>query len=550
MATIQVNRSASDIESSANEKHVKGDVSPPHDLSTKESLQRRSQDDGTTIELKLDVDALAPEFALSQFLENLVDGHDYSGIVDHDERGRRKFMSPFTWTMARKILVLSGAYVAAMLAAYSAGAYALAASYLRPKWHLGDVGFNCGITIFVTAFAFAPVLLAPFSETYGRYWVFVASGVVFLLGTLGCALTDSFAGMLVSRLIVGVGASVFATVTGGVVSDLFRKEDRNTPMALFSLAIFAGTGIGPLVSGQVVDRLGWRWIFYLQLIAVGATTLTVTLFFKETRGNVILQRKCNALNKLNSETLVSGRHIRFRPQVEERKISPGVIWGNFIFPLRLLVTESVVFWFSAWLSFGWAILYMQFSTIGITFRSVYNFSNAEVGTVYVAVILGTVAATILAIVQDPLARRFWPSRMATAEGRLILPCIQSILLPAGLFWFGWTAKPEVTWLSPTVAIGACTLGIFSIYLAVFNYLADVYGPYASSALATQSMCRNLLAGVFPLFANNMIKNLSFHGAGSLLGGISLLLTVIPWILTIYGEKIRARSPFAGKLVES
>lgn len=42
-------------------------------------------------------------------------------------------------------------------------------------------------------------------------------------------------------------------------------------------------------------------------------------------------------------------------------------------------------------------------------------------------------------------------------------------------------------------------GIFSIYLAVFNYLADSYHRYASSALAAQSFSRNMLAGAFPLY---------------------------------------------------
>ncbi|KAH7310679.1 major facilitator superfamily domain-containing protein, partial [Stachybotrys elegans] len=455
--------------------------------------------------------------------------------------------SPFSWNMTRKIVVLSCAFTAASMAAYSAGAYALGASQLRPRWGLTDVEFNCGITIFAAAFAVAPVALAPFSETYGRYWVYVASGVVFFLGTAGCAFADSFAAMLVSRLIAGVGASVSATITGGVIGDLFRKEQRNTPMALFSFAIFGGTGLGTLLSGLVVDRLGWRWIFHLQLIAVGSTTLAIALFFQETRSNVILQRKCKALNRLNRGTRVSGRPVQFRSEIEVHKISPRVIWGNFVFPLKLLVTESIVFWFSAWVSFAWSILYMQFSSIGITFRTAYHFDNSQVGMVYVAVIVGGAAAAAVAIIQDSLARRFWPSRMATPEGRLLLPCIQSVFLPIGLLWFGWTARSTILWISPAVAIASSTMAIFSIYLAVFNYLADSYGPYASSALAAQSMCRNLLSSIFPLFTHAMFANLGFHGAGSLLGGISLLLTAIPWILTLYGEKIRSRSPFAGKL---
>lgn len=62
------------------------------------------------------------------------------------------------------------------------------------------------------------------------------------------------------------------------------------------------------------------------------------------------------------------------------------------------------------------------------------------------------------------------------------------MMPAGLFWFGWTSFPSIPWIVPSLAVGCATMGIFSIYLAVFNYLADTYHRYASSALAAQSCC--------------------------------------------------------------
>ena len=65
-------------------------------------------------------------------------------------------------------------------------------------------------------------------------------------------------------------------------------------------------------------------------------------------------------------------------------------------------------------------------------------------------------------------------------------------MPIGLFMFGWTSGPGVPWIVPTIAVGIATIGIFTIYLSVFNYLADTYHRYASSALAAQSFCRNIL----------------------------------------------------------
>ena len=516
--------------------------------------------DPGVITQNLRIEALDPSFSLHELLQS----HDINFTLSPESHQIDiKYRSPFSWTVWKKTGVLCGAFIAALLAAYSAGAYALASEPLRAKWQVTSAEYNVGITLFVAGFGFAPMIMAPVSEAHGRYWVFVGAGAVFFLGTLGCAITSSYAGMLISRLVTGSGASIFATLVGGVVSDLFHKEDRNTPMALYTMSIMIGTGLGPLVSGVVADALGWKWIFWLQLIAIGLTTLSIFFFFDETRSNVLLNRKCASLNQLYAETRLcttkeceqSVRHprpIRLHFQAEQKdvpRINLAYIGRSFAFPLKLLVTEPVVFWFSAWVSFAWAILYMQFSSIGLTFRDVYRFTNTEVGAVYTAVVAGSTLSTAISIVQDPILRRLWPHRMATPEGRLHSACIQSVLLPAGLFWFGWTARRSISWAVPATAVGACTMGIFSIYLAVFNYLADTYHRYASSALAAQSMCRNLLAGIFPLVTDIMLRNLTYAGAGSLLGGIGVLLTGIPWLLSLFGQTIRARSSFARELLE-
>ncbi|KAK4962433.1 hypothetical protein LTR10_000059 [Elasticomyces elasticus] len=483
----------------------------------------------------------------------------YPGIAMHS--------SPLSWSMERKILVLATPFMAALLAAYSAGAYGMAAPALQLQWHLSSVVVNVGITLFVLGFAFAPIILALISELYGRYWVFLGAGVVSLLGTLGCAFTDSLAGMLVSRFVTGCGASVFATLTGGVVGDLFRKEDRNTPMALYSLAIIMGTGVGPLVSGVVAEHMTWRWVFYLQAILISLTTIGLGLTFQETRANVLLERNCRALNvhlarsehhdpqtqptASNSIECQYKRQescrVRFRVPALEQSSLAAIIWRSFKFPLRLLFTESIVFWFSAWVSFAWAILYMQFASISLVYRSIYSFDSTQVGGVYAAVVVGSILGAAMSIAQDYTCRRYWPAASTRPQSRLYLACVATLLLPAGLFMFGFTSRASTHWIVPTTAIGMFIAGIFVIYLAVFNYLVDAYGAYASSALAAQSMCRNLLAGVFPLFTKAMFERLGYQGAGCLLGGVGLVLCLVPWMLCLYGDAIRRRSVLVQKM---
>lgn len=112
--------------------------------------------------------------------------------------------------------------------------------------------------------------------------------------------------------------------------------------------------------------------------------------------------------------------------------------------------------------------------------------------------------------------------------------------------------------------------MYLTYLTAFSYLADAYAlcpsfplfhnprrqlthppslsrPDASSALSAMSFVRNCVGAVFPLFTQSMYDRLGIQGATGLTAGLGTLLSVTPFILFIYGAKLRARSPFAKEL---
>lgn len=154
----------------------------------------------------------------------------------------------------------------------------------------------------------------------------------------------------------------------------------------------------------------------------------------------------------------------------------------------MLFTEPVVFFFSLWVSFSWAVLYLQFGSVPLIFRTNHNFTTEQTGAVFTSMCVGVILISVISIYQDRVAARFG-FKSAAAEGRLYFVCVESVLLPIGMFWFGWTSFPSVPWIVPAMAVGCSTMGIFSIYLATFNYLADTYHRYASSAIAAQSCCK-------------------------------------------------------------
>lgn len=358
-------------------------------------------------------------------------------------------------------------------------------------------------------FAVAPMVLAPFSEINGRRPVFIASGILFVICQLCTGFTQTYAGMLVVRFLVGVGGSTFSTMVGGVVSDIYHAHDRNTPMALFSGFALFGTGGGPLVSGFIAQNLSWRWIFYLQTIMNAVMVALICFIFKETRGSVLLSKKAKALNEwydareaagcygfnvLDSEkpgTAISQR-IRWKVKSDEERASLKTMIGVSLYrPFHLLFTEPVVFWFSLWVAFSWAVLYLTLAAIPLVFQNNHGFSLQQANAVFAAMCVGALIASALSIYQEKLARKHG-KLVNTPEGRLYFACVESACMPIGLFMFGWTSAPGIHWIVPTIAVAIATIGIFTIYLSVFNYLADTYHRYASSALAAQSFCRNML----------------------------------------------------------
>lgn len=477
----------------------------------------------------------------------------------------RDYDNPFEWARSRKNIMTWLSCSVNITAAYSAGSYASPAGILTQKWGVSRVVYNLGITIFTCGFGIAPMVLAPFSEINGRRPVFIATGLLFVICQLSCALTQSFGGMLAARFFLGCGGSTFSTMVGGILADIWETSERNTAMTLFTGATLFGTGLGPLVSGFVAQNVDWRWVFYLQIITSGTLVALVTIFFKETRGSILLSRKAKKLNRWYQQLEDAGcigmeatspkgdvrcQRIRWKVKSDEDRVSLGrMIAVSLYRPVHLLFTEPVVFWFSLWISFSWAVLYLQFGALPLVYEKNHGFDLQQTGAIFSAICIGGIISTPLSIYQEKWAVRHNPEKFGSSpEGRLYFTAFESALMPIGLFWFGWTCYPSIHWIVPTIAVTVQTIGIFSIYLAVFNYTADVYHVYASSALAASGLCRNLLGGSFPLVTEQMFTGMGFQAASSLLGGIGAVLTLVPWVLIFFGPRIRARSKIASQIM--
>lgn len=130
------------------------------------------------------------------------------------------------------------------------------------------------------------------------------------------------------------------------------------------------------------------------------------------------------------------------------------------------------------------------------------------------------------------------------ESRLYGAMFGAVWLPIGLFLYSFTQYGYLPWIAPTISLAPIAAGIFFIFEATYSYTSDCYGETSSSAIAGQGLVRNTLGGVAPLFASQFFHNVGSQYAGLILALIATLLTFIPFVMFLYGPKLRARSSLA------
>ncbi|KZF22902.1 MFS general substrate transporter [Xylona heveae TC161] len=481
--------------------------------------------------------------AQTQNLETAQHGEKGVEVLNWD--GPNDPDNPFNWSRKYKWLLTITTCFISILTGLPAGSYGAGDAGMEAKFHISQQHFPWlfwATTSWNIGAATFPLLFVPLTENSGRMPGYFISYIVFLIFLFPSAFAQNFATMIVTRLIGGGASSVSINIVGGTISDIWKgPKERSIPMSIFGMTSVIGIALGPFIGGAIQRNLDWRWIYYIQIIFDGGCLPIFWFILKETRGDVILARKAKKLRKS------TGRNIYAKAELTRDSI-PKMLKISFTRPTKMLFTEWVVFSFTIWVSFAWGILFLFSQSISQTFSTNYGFSVFQTSMIQLAISFGAIVGTIINPLQDRLylssARRNkeTPGR-PIPEARLYFSVPGSLLFTAGLFWYGWSSYPHVPWPVPALGIGCVGLGIYSIYLAVVNYLADAYEKYAASALSAASLGRNTFGAFLPLASPALYTNVGFQWGSSLLGFIGLVLSLAPVLLFFKGEEIRQRSPF-------
>lgn len=126
---------------------------------------------------------------------------------------------------------------------------------------------------------YAAVLLVGgrLGDRFGPKNLYVTGLVVFILASLWCGLSDSAVVLISARLVQGLGAGVLTPQTLATVTRVFPAERRGVAIGAWGATAGAAMLVGPLAGGALLDGLGWRWIFFVN-IPVGVAGLALAVW--------------------------------------------------------------------------------------------------------------------------------------------------------------------------------------------------------------------------------------------------------------------------------
>ncbi|KAJ7173520.1 MFS polyamine transporter [Mycena filopes] len=474
-------------------------------------------------------------------LEKAAPIEDEIHYVDFGENDTR---NPFLFPQSKKWGITFLASFSTVLAAYGSSAYSTGLPSMIRDLNCTEFQATVGFIVYALGFAVVPLVTSSFSEEFGRQPLYIGSAVGFTLMFLPIALAKNIQTVIVARFLQGSFGSTWATMVGGTLADIWKPQERGLPMAIFSAAALGGTGLGPVVSGwiEMNPKLEWRWIEWIQMIICGAYCVFVPLVMRETRSTILLMRMAKRIRK------EKGGDTRYRARVEDERPSMStLVYISCTRPIMLLFTEPVVFFFSLWIGFLWGVLFCLIRSIPGVFQSLHHFNVGQEGSVFASMIIGTILGFLTNYYQEHLYHKHFERR--GPEARLIMACAAAVVLPISMFMYAWCSFPSIHWIALVIALTMYIWATFVVYLAVFSYLADCrlidgsrsYGTFASSALAGQSLFRNIMATIFPLFTQQMFEALGYRWANTIFALVATVMAPIPFVLFFYGPAIRARS---------
>ena len=121
------------------------------------------------------------------------------------------------------------------------------------------------VTGYLIAYTVAMPLAGRLSDVRGRVRMFQAALVLFSIGSALVAIAPDFSWIVSARVLQAIGGGATVPIGLAMAVGAVSPEKRGVALGLVAASAEAGSVLGPLYGGAIIEWIGWRWIFWLDI---------------------------------------------------------------------------------------------------------------------------------------------------------------------------------------------------------------------------------------------------------------------------------------------
>ncbi|KAA1250081.1 MFS transporter [Mycobacterium simiae] len=142
---------------------------------------------------------------------------------------------------------------------------AIANPTIMAALHTGYATVVWVTSVYLLGYAVVLLVAGRLGDRFGPKNLYLIGLAVFTAASMWCGLSSSAAMLISARLVQGVGAGLLTPQTLSTISRIFPAARRGAAASMWGATAGVASLVGPLVGGALVDRLGWEWIFFVNV---------------------------------------------------------------------------------------------------------------------------------------------------------------------------------------------------------------------------------------------------------------------------------------------
>ncbi|KAI0166548.1 major facilitator superfamily transporter [Xylariaceae sp. FL1272] len=440
-------------------------------------------------------------------------------------------VAPFTvFTLLQKRGIVFLTALAGVFSPLSSFIFYPAITPIATDLHVSVGLVNLAITTYMIVSGVIPAVLGNAADKLGRRPIYIFALSIYFVANIGLAVQNSYAALLVLRMIQSAGSSGTISLGYGIISDISTPSERGSYVGIFSLGPNVAPPLGPVIGGVLSAKLGWRSIFWFLVIFGGLRLLTVIAILPETARSIVGNGSLPAtgIHRTLLHVCLSGQETAnlSSPSSKNERLPS---FPNPLACLEILLEGDIFI-----LQICYGIFYTTYcciqASLSSLFMEVYGIQELQGGLIYIPFGLGCLGSVYiwgkvldLEYAKTAKSRGYdtekvrnqshdeFPIEIARLRSMFYLVAATTV----GMVAYGWTVQARV----------------LPIIMAFGTLITDLNPDRSSTAAASANIVRCLLAAAGTAALQPIIDGVGPGWCFTIFGGligvcVPLLLLVI------------------------